>query len=364
MKFDTQHEEILSRMGIKLPNSIQIKVMPEVLNGQNLIVTAQTGSGKTLAFLLPVLSRLSKNPESRALILSPTREVAAQIHKTCQLFLTAHPKTACLIVAGAANKEQVSHLKKNPKIIIATPGRLNDHLRLNQLLLKNVDCLVIDEADRMMDPDFVLQLKSIRKTMRGHWQTLMFSASFNDKIKTIAGQFMHSEPLYIEDEKVGLPVQSLKQKIYFLMPGQRNDQLAKDLKNIKGQTLVFVNLQPICEEIGAHLKANGYSSDYIHGGLALGHRNRVMKDFQSGKIKTLITTDLLARGLDIEGLQCVVNFELPVHQEDFIHRIGRTARAGQKGIAITYVIPSEKKDFEKLKDKVVDAEIKDLMQKK
>ncbi len=363
MKFDIQHEEILNRMGIKHPNSIQTKVIPEVLKGHNLVVTAQTGSGKTLAFLLPILTKLTQSSESRALILAPTREVVAQIHKTCQLFFIDHPKTVCLIVAGQANKEQVSHLKKNPRIIIATPGRLNDHLRINQLLLKNVDCLVIDEADRMMDPDFVLQLKNIRKTMRGHWQTLMFSASFNDKIKSIANQFMSSEPVYIEDEKVGLPVQSLKQKIYFLMPGQRNDQLAKDLKNINGQTLVFVNLQPICEEIGAHLKANGFSSDFIHGGLALGHRNRVMKDFQSGKIKTLITTDLLARGLDIEGLQCVVNFELPVHQEDFIHRIGRTARAGQKGIAITYVIPSEKKDFDKLKDKVVGAEIKDLLKK-
>lgn len=363
MKFEIQHEEILSRMGIQHPNSIQIKVIPEVLKGQNLVVTAQTGSGKTLAFLLPILTKLTQNSESRALILAPTREVAAQIHKTCQLFFLDHPKTVCLIVAGHANKEQVSHLKKNPRIIVATPGRLNDHLKGNQLLLKNVDCLVIDEADRMMDPDFVLQLKNIRKTMRGNWQTLMFSASFNDKIKSIANQFMNSEPVYIEDEKVGLPVQSLKQKVYFLMPGQRNDQLAKDLKNIKGQTLVFVNLQPVCEDIGAHLKANGYSSDFIHGGLVLGHRNRVMKDFQTGKIKTLITTDLLARGLDIQGLQCVVNFELPVHKEDFIHRIGRTARAGQKGMAITYVTPSQKNDFEKLKDKVVDAEIKDLLKK-
>ena len=339
----------LEKMQIRKPTDVQAQAIPAALQASDLIAVAQTGSGKTLAFALPVLTGLAENPQARAVILAPSREMAQQISKVFAQLCEENPVTSCLVIGGIPSAKQISALKKNPRLIIGTPGRLNDHLVTNKLLLQNVEYVVIDEADRMLDMGFSPQLKNIQNTLRGKRQTLMFSASFSQQIEAIAQLFMNSEALMIRSAQAEEPVESLKQTILFIDKYAKNDRLLDELNATKGGVIVFCGNQGSCERMGQYLKDYGYKTDLIHGGLSQGHRNRVVRNFREGTIRVLVATDLLARGIDVPHVDHVINFDLPFQAEDFLHRIGRTARAGREGTAITFVTSTDGKMFQKIK---------------
>lgn len=345
----------LEKISIAKPTPIQGQAIPVALQGLDFIAIAQTGSGKTLAFALSVLTNLCKKSDSRALVLAPSREMAQQIHKVFSELCNELPITVGLIIGGLPGAKQASQLKKNPRLIVATPGRMNDHLVTNKLLLQNVEIVVIDEADRMLDMGFVPQIKNILKTMRGPRQTLMFSASFNPKIESIANAFMKQEAMMIRADKAEEPVEKLRQKVLLIDPAGKKDRLLDELNATKSAVIVFTGSQESCEQIGHFLQDYGYETDFIHGALSQGHRNRVVRDFRDGKIRVMVATDLLARGFDVPHVEHVINLDLPFLPEDFLHRIGRTARAGRGGEAITFVTPSDMKMYYKVKVYLQDA---------
>ena len=349
MKLSSVLLAALEKMQIRKPTDVQAQAIPAALEASDLIAVAQTGSGKTLAFALPVLAGLAQNPQARAVILAPSREMAQQISKVFAQLCEENPVTSCLVIGGIPSAKQISALKKNPRLIIGTPGRLSDHLVTNKLLLQNVEYVVIDEADRMLDMGFSPQLKNIQNTLRGKRQTLMFSASFSQQIEAIAQLFMNSSALMIRSAQAEEPVESLKQTILFIDKYAKNDRLLDELNATKGGVIVFCGNQGSCERMGQYLKDYGYKTDLIHGGLSQGHRNRVVRNFREGSIRVLVATDLLARGIDVPHVDHVINFDLPFQAEDFLHRIGRTARAGREGSAITFVTSADGKMFQKIK---------------
>ncbi len=338
----------IEKMNITKPTPVQAEALPMALTKQDLIAVAQTGSGKTLVFALATLTVLAKNPEARALVLAPSREMAEQIFQVFSALCAELPVTSCLIMGGTPNAKQVSMLKKIPRLIVATPGRMKDHLMTNKLLLQRVAVVVIDEADRMLDMGFAPQLETIRSTMRGERQTMMFSASFSPGVEKIAKKFLSPSAYMIRANKAEEPVSGLKQKVLLIDRGQKKDQLLIELRATKGPVMVFVGSQQASEIVEQHLKDNGVKSAVIHGGLSQNARQQAVSSFREGLVRVLVTTDLLARGLDIPNLEAVINFDLPYEPEDFLHRIGRTARAGRKGKAITFVVSSDKHMFEKI----------------
>ncbi len=348
--------EALAAMEISKPTVVQTEVIPVALAGSDLIAVAQTGSGKTLAFALPVLSMLQKNPAVRALVLAPSREMAQQIYKVFEQLGEHLGYSMALAIGGLPSAKQITKLNRQPRILVATPGRLNDHLMSNKLLLQNVEIVVIDEADRMLDMGFAPQLKSIQATMRGPRQTLMFSASFDPSVESIAEVFMREEIYMIRSEQAEAPVSSLKQKVLFLGKEQKHDRLLDELNATREGVIVFCGSQASCEDVADYLKSYGVSTGMIHGNLTQGNRNRVVREFREGEIRVIVATDLLARGLDVAHVQTVVNFDLPFSAEDFLHRIGRTARAGRSGTAITFVTESDTRTYAKIKQYIEGAE--------
>ncbi|XGC81145.1 DEAD/DEAH box helicase [Bdellovibrio bacteriovorus] len=346
----------LGKMAIKKPTPVQAEVIPVSLQGADLVAVAQTGSGKTLAFALSLLTTLHNKPEARALVLAPSREMAQQIYRVFLELCVEMPVSVSLLIGGTTGSKQANQLKKSPRLIVATPGRLNDHLMGNKLLLQGVEVVVIDEADRMLDMGFAPQLKFIQNTLRGNIQTLMFSASFGQAVESIARLFMKSNAFMIRSGKAEEPVTSLKQKVVFLDRSMKNEHILDELNATKGSVIVFTGSQESCEGLGAHLKEYGYETDLIHGGLSQGQRNRVVRGFREGEIRVLVATDLLARGLDVPHVDHVINFDLPFQAEDFLHRIGRTARAGRSGRAITFVTPSDHRMYQKIKGYLQGAE--------
>lgn len=361
--------EALAAMQITSPTPVQTEVIPVALSGADLIAVAQTGSGKTLAFVLPILSKLQSNPAIRALVLAPSREMAQQIFKVFEQLVTPLGYSMALAIGGISGSKQTTKLNRQPRILVATPGRLNDHLMTNKLLLQNVEIVVIDEADRMLDMGFAPQLKSIQATMRGPRQTLMFSASFDPSVESIAEVFMRSQsgtsgmsdkskvpPYMIRSENSEAPVATLRQKVLFLGREQKHDRLLDEVNAADGQIIVFCGSRASCEDVADYLKSYGVPLGMIHGDLTQGNRNRVVREFREGKTRVVVATDLLARGLDVPQVQLVVNFDLPFSAEDFLHRIGRTARAGRSGEAITFVTESDDRTYKKIKQYIEDAE--------
>ncbi|MFN7905469.1 MAG: DEAD/DEAH box helicase [Pseudobdellovibrionaceae bacterium] len=349
MNLSQKYLQNLEKMKIENPTDIQSKAIPEGMAGSDLIAVAQTGSGKTLAFALPLLHFLDKNIEARALVLAPSREMAQQIHKVMMELCGETEITNCLVIGGTPSAKQIKTLRKNPRLIVGTPGRLNDHLIGNKLLLQHVEFIVIDEADRMLDMGFLPQLRNIQSTLRGQRQTLLFSASMNPTVESVTKIFMKSTAVMIRSAEAEKPVHSLNQTVLLIDKSAKNDRLLDELNATRGGVIVFCGNQGSCERLGQYLKEYGYSVDLIHSGLSQGQRNRVVRDFREGKTRILVATDLLARGIDIPHVDHVINFDLPFKSEDFLHRIGRTARAGRVGNALTFVTESEARVYLKIK---------------
>ena len=343
------------------PTSVQSEAIPLALTGADFIAVAQTGSGKTMAYALSLMTRLEANPEARALVLCPSRETAEQVHRVMASLVEDLPQSLALAVAGIPEKIQLNQFKKSPRIVVATPGRLKEMLEKNKLLLQGLQILVIDEADRMLSMGFEPQLKFIKSTLRGSWQTMMFAATFGEWAKPVAELFMKTEPTLIRSERAEKPVSTLKQKVYFMMWAQKNNRLLDELKSMKSGVIIFADSQDNCVSIGRLLDHHEFSSDFVHGDMNPGHRNRILREFREGQTQILVTTDLLARGIDVPHVKHVLSYDLPYKSEDFLHRIGRTARAGATGTAITFVTPGDGRTYRKLKGYLEGAEVEELV---
>lgn len=352
---------ILESMKITQPTEVQCETIPVTLSGSDLIAVAPTGSGKTLAYGLAVVLQLQKNPQARVLILSPTKETADQVFRALSPFCEKLNFRHFLAVPGMPVDKQANQLNKNPRLIVATPGRMNEQLQHNKLLLKGLTTLVLDEADRLLDGTFETQMKFILSTLRGERQTVMFAASFGKWAEASAKNYLKADPVIIRSASSGKAVSTLKQTVYFLNSSQKQHRLADELKRLKGGVLIFADSQENCVALGRWLEHEGFASEFIHGEMNSGHRNRVLREFREERMQILVTTDMWARGLDVPTIQHVISYDLPYKGEEFLHRIGRTARAGREGNAITFVTPKDGRTYRKLKPYLEGAEEKKLM---
>ena len=327
------------------PTDIQQKAIPLVLAGRDVMAIAQTGSGKTGAFLLPILDRIGDVPHFKgpaALILAPTRELAIQIDQNVQTFSPALSLTGTLLIGGLSVLKQKEELLSNPDIVVATPGRLLDHVRQKSIDLSEVRYLVLDEADRMLDMGFLPDVKKILSLCPKNRQSLLFSATLSDDIHLLAKHLLN-KPVLVEIN-ANRDAQGIEQQVY-RVPESEKPLFLRDLIVDKGleQVLVFTRQKRTAAFLADHLKKDGFTVDALHGDKTQAARLRILEAFKKGALRVLVATDLASRGLDIKELPAVVNYELPQDAADYIHRIGRTGRAGSTGIA--YSLLSEKEDY-------------------
>ncbi|MEK7509113.1 MAG: DEAD/DEAH box helicase [Patescibacteria group bacterium] len=344
----------LTSLGITTPTPIQYKAIPLANAGEDVIGIAQTGTGKTLAFGIPMLQRLH-GKEGRGLILLPTRELALQVDETLsRLGASLGMKTAVLI-GGANMRQQVAAIRRNPNVIIATPGRLIDHLQQDTIRLGKVSILVLDEADRMLDMGFQPQIKRILETVPHDRQTMLFSATLSRDIAAIATKHMKT-PTHIEVAPQGTAPEKVSQEFFIVHREQKMPLLEKILYDYKGSTLVFSRTKHGAKKIMEAIKRLGHSVAEIHSNRSLAQRRDALEGFKKGKYRVLVATDIASRGIDVKGIELVVNFDLPSDSSDYVHRIGRTARAGAEGHAISFAMPQERggiRDIERLIRKTV-----------
>ncbi|HAV1572861.1 TPA: DEAD/DEAH box helicase [Vibrio parahaemolyticus] len=324
----------------KKPTDIQALAIPELLAGQDLLALANTGSGKTLAYGLPLLEKLSVNPEQKALILVPTRELAMQVSEAInQVGQALDLNAVCL--CGGVDKEQQHHaLATNPHILVATTGRLVD-LANNGFDLSNVHYLVLDEADRLLDMGFWPDVQNIAGLTSNQRQTAMFSATFSDELKGKAKLLMQA-PKQVAAHQENSTNQYIAETLYLVNKGSKTKALIELIqKNAWTQALVFIGAKENADGLAKKLNKAGISTNALHGNKSQDEREEALAQFKSGQIQVLIATDLLARGIHIEQLPVVINFELPMHAETYVHRVGRTARAGEQGVAMSLVCHGE-----------------------
>jgi ATP-dependent RNA helicase RhlE len=334
---------------------IQQKAIPLILEGRDVLAGAQTGTGKTAGFTLPMLHKLQHSPHNRrsvrALILTPTRELAAQVAESVRGYGALLPFRTAVIFGGVSINTQIDKLRKGVDVVVATPGRLLDHLQQKTIDLSKVEFLVLDEADRMLDMGFIHDIKRILKVLPAKRQNLLFSATFSDDIRSLADKLLNS-PTEIAVAARNKPADLVKQVVYPVDQSRKRELLSHRIgaENWR-QVLVFTRTKRGANRLAEHLSADGLNAEAIHGNKSQAARTRALKDFKSGRVRVLVATDIAARGLDIERLPHVVNYELPFVPEDYVHRIGRTARAGHEGHAVSLVCIDEAnllRDIEKL----------------
>jgi len=333
---------------------IQLQAIPAILKGSDLLAGAQTGTGKTAGFTLPLLQRLTFNQKRgavRALILTPTRELAAQVGDSVRVYGKYLPFRSQVVFGGVNINSQIRRLKSGCDILIATPGRLLDLVGQRALDLSKIEILVLDEADRMLDMGFIHDIKKIIGLLPKNRQNMMFSATFSDPIKNLAYGLLNS-PQTIEVARNNTPTELVSQVVYKVDNKRKTELLSHLIASQKwGQTLVFTRTKHGANRLSQHLSDAGITSDAIHGNKSQAARTKALQDFKKGFVQVLVATDIAARGIDIDHLPHVVNFELPNVPEDYVHRIGRTGRAGQTGQAYSLVCIDEDKlllDIERL----------------
>ncbi|NOQ68656.1 MAG: ATP-dependent RNA helicase RhlE [Gammaproteobacteria bacterium] len=348
----------VSDKGYSEPTPIQKQAIPVILQGRDLMGGAQTGTGKTAGFTLPLLQRLieTQRPHKgrrplRALVLTPTRELAAQVAESIRDYGRFLPLRSTVVFGGVSINPQKMKLIKGVDILVATPGRLLDHVGQRSVNLSNIDILVLDEADRMLDMGFIHDIKKVLALVPKHKQTLLFSATFSDDIKKLANGLMQS-PALIEVARQNAATETVTQVVHPVDKTRKRELLSYLIgSNNWQQVLVFNRTKHGANRLAEQLNKDGISSAAIHGNKSQGARTRALADFKAGKVRVLVATDIAARGIDIDQLPHVVNFELPNVAEDYVHRIGRTGRAGNEGEAMSLVCVDELKllkDIEKL----------------
>lgn len=332
--------------GYEIPTPIQANAIPAILAGNDVLASAQTGTGKTASFTLPILHRLSqessaRNRRIRALVLTPTRELAAQVENSIKTYGKYVPLRIASIYGGTRMGPQIARLRKGVDVLVATPGRLLDHLGQGTVDLSAVDTLVLDEADRMLDMGFIHDIRKVIEHTSSDRQTLLFSATFSRQIRKLADDLLNS-PQMIEVARTNAVAENVTQVVHPVDRHRKRELLShmigsKDWRRV----LVFTRTKHGANRLAEQLKSDGLSSDTIHGNKSQGARARALDSFKRGKVRVLVATDVAARGLDIDELPHVVNFDLPNVAEDYVHRIGRTGRAGNEGDAISLVCVDE-----------------------
>ena len=333
------------------PTEIQCKTIPLGIEGSDILASAETGSGKTASYLIPLINKISKEGKTSGLILTPTRELAQQVSEVCKSLLGYKSNiNLALIVGGASMRNQLVQLKKRPKIIIGTPGRINDLLEKKSLILKYFNYFVLDEADRMLDMGFQDQVEKIIQYLPIKRQSLLFSATLPKEIIKLSSKYLKN-PIRVNVKENKVIKTQIKQKVLNTKTEMKYDQLVDEISLRKGSILIFVRTKYSTEKLKKRLKKDTVKSLAIHGDLRQNKRSRILKDFRDDKFRILIATDIASRGLDVPHIEHVINYDLPQVPEDFIHRIGRTARAGSVGEAVSFVPPNDKrmwKSIEKL----------------
>jgi ATP-dependent RNA helicase DeaD len=326
----------------KIPTPIQSQSIPVSLQGRDILGTAQTGTGKTLAFTIPMINKLIKDKQAMALIVCPTRELATQVMQTVlKLNVREIGIGNALLIGGESMQKQLRKLNNRARIIVGTPGRINDHLKRKSLNLSKVNYLVLDETDRMLDMGFTPQIELILEFIPKEHQTLLFSATLPDNILKISQKYLNN-PERISVGSLSAPIAKIKQETFEVSQDKKYHELINQLVERNGSILVFVKTKHGADKIVKRLKYDGHKADAIHGNLRQSKRDRVITGFRNGNTRILIATDVAARGLDIPLIQHVINYDLPQVPEDYVHRIGRTGRAGKEGSALTFLTPSDR----------------------
>ena len=357
LQIENKLKKSIQLANFETPTPIQSESIPISLAGRDILGTAQTGTGKTLAFTIPMINKLIKEKHSKALIICPTRELATQVMQTVlKLNIREIGIGNALLIGGESMQKQIKKLNKKARIIVGTPGRINDHLKRKNLNLSKVNYLVLDETDRMLDMGFTPQIELILNFVPKDHQTLLFSATLPDNILKISQKYLNN-PKRISVGSLSTPIEKIKQQTFEITQDKKYHELINQLVERSGSILVFVKTKHGADKIVKRLKYDGHKADAIHGNLRQSKRDRVISNFRNGISRILIATDVAARGLDIPLIQHVINYDLPQVAEDYIHRVGRTGRAGKEGSALTFVTPNDRSMWNSIK-KLIDPNFK------
>ena len=346
MNLPEELAKTLYGMQFKDPTPIQAEAIPLALEGHDILGSAQTGTGKTAAFGVPLVAKILTNPKGSALVMTPTRELATQVLSQIKLLLGRNFKIkTALLIGGEPMPKQFMQLRSRPRIIVGTPGRINDHLQRKSLKLADADFLVLDETDRMLDMGFTIQIEEVMGYMAQKRQTLLFSATLPKNIVRIAEKYLN-DPVRVSVSPTSAPAANIKQEVLRVSEGEKYTTLVSQLQEREGSILVFMKTKHSADKMAIKLSKAGHSADAIHGNLKQNKRDRVIAAFRNKKYRILVATDVAARGLDIPHIEHVINYDLPQCPEDYIHRIGRTARAGAEGSALNFVTPADKSKWQ------------------
>ncbi|MBU1027312.1 MAG: DEAD/DEAH box helicase [Candidatus Margulisbacteria bacterium] len=334
--------ELLNRIRFKTPTPIQYKAIPMAIEGKDIVGIAQTGTGKTMAFGIPMVQSLAQGP-GRGMILVPTRELALQVDEALGKIARPLGIRSAVLIGGASMNNQLRDLRRNPRIIIATPGRLNDHLRQRTFRLREFRILVLDEADRMLDMGFMPQIENVLDNLPKERQTMLFSATIPEKVVRIATKYMKL-PVSVEIARSGTAAKNVTQELFIIKKEDKIRLLEKLLYQYRGAVLIFMRTKRGAAKITRSIRNLGHNVAEIHSDRSLRQRRDALDGFKTGKNRILVATDIAARGIDVKEIELVINFDLPDDAENYVHRIGRTGRASHEGRAISFATPDQRGD--------------------
>jgi len=331
------------------PTPVQAAAIPPALEGRDVLATAQTGTGKTLSFLIPIVEMMQKNdaPGAQALILLPTRELAMQVERAFLAIRSNHKQTAALVVGGLAEQSQLQAIRRGARLIVATPGRLEDFLKRKLVRLDGVKILVLDEVDRMLDMGFQPAIARIASMLPEVRQTLCYSATLEGAVKDVARKYLNN-PVRVEIGSILKPAENVELRTFEVDPDKKQDLLEHLLGSEEGSFLVFVRTKHGADRVARRLTRSGWSATQIHGDRSQAQRNSALRSFSEGRHRVLVATDVAARGIDVANVAHVINFDMPKVAEDFVHRVGRTGRASARGVASTFAGPAERGELRKI----------------
>ncbi|MGD0732862.1 MAG: DEAD/DEAH box helicase [Terracidiphilus sp.] len=341
----------LDKNNFEVPTPVQVGCIPPALEGRDVLATAQTGTGKTLGFLIPIVELLqkatSRGPAAHALILLPTRELAMQVEQAFLAIRSSSEQTVALVVGGLAERAQLDAIRRGARLIVATPGRLEDYLKRKLVRLDQVKILVLDEVDRMLDMGFQPAIARIAAMLPAARQTLCYSATLEGPVKEVARKYLNN-PARVEIGSVLKPAENVELRTFEVAPDKKQELLEHLLGAETGSFLVFVRTKHGADRVARRLSRSGWSATQIHGDRSQAQRNAALRSFSEGRHRVLVATDVAARGIDVANVAHVINFDLPKVAEDFVHRVGRTGRASAHGVASTFAGPAERGDLRKI----------------